>query len=302
MKDSYSREINYLIISLSDKCNLRCVYCKSEDDKCEEDLDDILSLDDFKFLIKSFAEFGINKVKFVGGEPLLYPYLKELIYFAKYECKIDEVSIATNGHHFCENAIELKKNGLDSIDLGIDSLKSYKYNAVTRGGNLNEALNTLNTCERLKIKVKVNCVLIEEFNTDELHDFIRLAKYNEVDVRFMELVPWGISKELYKYNYVNTKLLMESIDEVDSMNYEEESSVKYYKINNLKGRVGIISPSSPTFCNDCNKIMITHDGFIRLCYFADEEISLRDFIHKPIMFKEVIKNILMEKPRAHELV
>ena len=84
MKDSYSREINYLIISLSDKCNLRCVYCKSEDDKCEEDLDDILSLDDFKFLIKSFAEFGINKVKFVGGEPLLYPYLKELIYFAKY--------------------------------------------------------------------------------------------------------------------------------------------------------------------------------------------------------------------------
>ena len=302
MKDSYSREINYLKISLTDKCNLRCVYCKEEDEPIDiEGVDDTLSVDDFKFLIKNFAQIGVNKVKFIGGEPLLYPYLKELIYFAKYECHIKDVSITTNGQNFCENARELKASGLDRVNINIDSLKEYKYNAITRGGSLNQVLNTLNTCLRLKLPVKINCLLIDEFNIDEVYDFITLAKYNNVDVRFIELSPYEKRKELYHSSYVNVKSLVESLEEVDSNDYEEESSAKYYNIKNLKGRVGIISPSSPSFCNNCNKLMLTHDGFIRLCIFDDEEICLRDFINKPIMFREAMKEILKEKPQKHTL-
>lgn len=297
MKDSYSREINYLRISLTDKCDLKCVYCREEDDRVEEEyFNDILSFDDYKFIISSFKELGINKIKFVGGEPLLYPYLKDLIYFAKHECNIEDISITTNGQHFSEKALDLKKSGLDRVNLSIDSLKEYKYNGVTRGGSLTEVLNALNTCIRLKLPVKINCVLIDEFNTDEIYDFIRLAKYNNVDVRFIELTTLCRNKKLYDSSYVNVKELIENLEDINISGFEKESNVKYYKIENLKGRVGIISPKSSCFCEVCNKLMITHDGFIRLCLYAEEEIDLRNFLHKPIMFKEVIKEILKEKP------
>lgn len=303
MKDNYLRDINYLRISLTDKCNLRCVYCKEEDDNIEEEyINNVLSLDDYKFIIRSFKDLGINKIKFVGGEPLLYPYLKDLIYFAKQECKIEDISITTNGQHFSEKALELKNSGLDRVNISIDSLKEYKYNAVTRGGSLTEAINTLNTCIRLKLPVKINCTLIDEFNTDEVYDFIRLTKYNSVDVRFIELKPHGNSKRLYNLSYVNAENLMSNLEDINILGYEEESNAKYYKIDNLKGRIGTISPASDCFCENCNKVMITHDGFIRLCVNADEEIDLREFLHKPIMFKETIKEIIKEKPRNYTVV
>lgn len=301
MKDSYSREINYLRISLTDKCNLRCVYCREEDEQIEEHVNDILSFEDYKFLISNFKELGVNKIKFVGGEPLLYPYLKDLIYFAKHECNIEDISITTNGQHFSEKALDLKRCGLDRVNLSIDSLKEFKYNAVTRGGSLTEALNALNTCIRLKLPVKINCVIIDEFNTDEVYDFIRLAKYNDVDVRFIELTPWGNSKKLYDVSYVNVKNLMENLDDINILGLERESNTIYYKIENLKGRIGVISPMDEHFCDKCNKVMITHDGFIRLCFYAEEEIDIREFLYKPIMFKEVIKEILKEKARNHTL-
>ena len=296
MKDSYSREIDYLRISLTNKCNLDCVYCSEDNKSVEESVNNILSFNDYKFIIKSFSELGIKKIKFIGGEPLLYPYLKDLIYFAKYECNIEDVSITTNGQHFTEKALELKNSGLDRVNISIDSLKEYKYTAVTQGGSLTEALNALNTCIRLKLPVKIDCVLINEFNTDEVHDFIRVAKYNYVDVRFLELTPVGKSKKLYDVSYVNASELMENLLKyIDILGYEEEYNVKYYKIEGSQGRVGTISPISDSFCESCNKIMITHDGFIRLCIYADEEIDLRQFLHKPIMFKEVIKEIIKEK-------
>ena len=296
MKDNYLRDINYLRISLTDKCNLRCVYCKEEDDNIEEEyINNILSFDDYKFIIKSFKELGVNKIKFVGGEPLLYPYLNDLIYFAKQECNIEEISITTNGQHFSERALELKNSGLDRVNISIDSLKEYKYNAVTRGGSLTEVINTLNTCIRLKLPVKINCTLIDEFNTDEVYDFIRLTKYNNVDVRFVELTPYGNSERLYNLSYVNAEELMENLEDINILGYEEEYNSRYYKIENLKGRIGTISAIKDGFCKNCNNIMITHDGFIRLCVYADEEMDLREFLHKPIMFKEVIKEIIKEK-------
>ena len=303
MKDSYLKEVNYLRISLTDKCNLRCVYCKDEDEIAkEESVNNILSFEDYKFIIKNFKELGVNKIKFVGGEPTLYPYLKELIHFAKYECNIEDISITTNGQHFSEKALELKNSGLDRVNLSIDSLKEYKYNAVTRGGSLTEVLSALNTCIRLKLPVKINCVLIDEFNTDEIYDFIRLAKYHNVDVRFVELTPWHGNKRLYDLSYVNVKKLIENLDGINILGFEEESNARYYKIENLKGRVGIIAPISDCFCNKCNKMMITHEGCIKLCIYSDEEIYLRKFLHKPIIFKEIIKELLKEKPSNHTLI
>ena len=301
MKDSYLSDINYLIISLTDKCNLRCVYCKEEDDNIEEEyISNILSLDDYKFIIRSFKELGINKIEFIGGEPLLYPYLNELIYFAKQECNIEDISITTNGQHFSEKALELKNSGLDRVNISIDSLKEYKYNAVTRGGNLTEAINTLNTCLRLKLPVEINCTLIDEFNT--VYDFIRLIKYNNVDVRFIELKPYGNSKRLYNLSYVNAQELMDNLEDINILSYEEEFNIKYYNIEDSQGRIGITSTKNDCFCENCNEIIITHNGSVKSCIYTEEEIDLKEFLHKPIMFKETIKEIVKEKLSDYTLV
>ncbi len=301
MKDRYLREIDYLRISITNKCNLRCVYCRDEDESIECE-NDILSIEDYKFIIRNFSQLGVKKVKFVGGEPLLYDKISELIYFAKYECNMEDVSITTNGQNFSQMALELKKSGLDRVNLSIDSLKEYKYSAVTRGGSLTEILNAFNICTRLKLPVKINCVLIDEFNTDEVYDFINLAKHNEVDVRFIELTPSIESKKLYKASYVDATKLIESLDDIDILSTYNEGNTKYYDLSSLRGRVGIVSPISDSFCERCNKLMITHDGFARLCIHADEEIDLKEFLQKPIMFKEVIKELLKEKPSNHKLI
>ncbi|WP_297136571.1 GTP 3',8-cyclase MoaA [Terrisporobacter sp.] len=300
MKDSCLSDINYIRISLTDKCNLRCVYCMDEDEKFEEEyINDILSFDDYKFIIKNFAELGIKKIKFDGGEPLLYGRLSELIYYAKHICNIEDVSITTNGHNFCERALELKESGIDSVNISIDSLKEYRYRGVTRGGNLNEVLNTFNTCLRLKIPVKINCTLIESFNDDEVFDFIQLAKNFPVDVRFVELRPSGYAKELYRTSYINTKSLIESIDGIEPIESDFNSIAKYYTMRNLKGRIGVISSISNSFFKNSNRIRITHDGYVRLCLHGEEDIDIKQFLHKPIMFKEIIKEILLERPRTY---
>ncbi len=301
MKDRYLREIDYLRISITNKCNLRCVYCRDEDESIECE-NDILNIEDYKFIIRNFSQLGVKKVKFVGGESLLYDKISELIYFAKYECNMEDVSITTNGQNFSQMALELKKSGLDRVNLSIDSLKEYKYSAVTRGGSLTEILNAFNICTRLKLPVKINCVLIDEFNTDEVYDFINLAKHNELDVRFIELTPSIESKKLYKASYVDATKLIESLDDIDILSTYNEGNTKYYDLSSLRGRVGIVSPISDSFCERCNKLMITHDGFARLCIHADEEIDLKEFLQKPIMFKEVIKELLKEKPSNHKLI
>lgn len=302
MKDSYSREINYLRISLTDKCNLRCVYCIEEDTMFEDDyINNILSFEDYKFIIKNAREIGITKIKFTGGEPLLYPRISELIHYAKYECNIEEISITTNGQNFCEKALELKQSGLDRVNISIDSLREYRYNAITRGGSLNYVLNTLNTCLRLKMEVKVNVILIKDFNDDEIYDFMQLAKNFNIDVRFIELTPIGVEKRLYDISYINVKETVESMGTIESIEYDYNSPARNYIFKNCKGRIGIIAPISCCFCNDCNKIKLTCDGNIQTCIVGNEETDIKEYLHKPIMFKETMKDIIKNKTRFNDL-
>ena len=194
MLDGYERNIDYARISLTDKCNLRCVYCMPEDKVYENNLiNDTLSFNDYKFIINGLSQVGIKKIKFTGGEPLLYPHLIELIKYAHYECNIDDISITTNGIGLNEIAYELKRSGLKSVNISLDSLKSYKYKSITRGGNLTDVLKSINRCLELGIKVKINCVVIKRFNDDEVYDFIEMANYYPIDVRFIELMPIGIA-------------------------------------------------------------------------------------------------------------
>ena len=303
MLDGYERNIDYARISLTDKCNLRCVYCMPEDKVYENNLiNDTLSFNDYKFIINGLSQVGIKKIKFTGGEPLLYPHLIELIKYAHYECNIDDVSITTNGIGLNEIAYELKRSGLKSVNISLDSLKSYKYKSITRGGNLTDVLKSINRCLELGIKVKINCVVIKRFNDDEVYDFIEMANYYPIDVRFIELMPLGEGEYFYENGYFNISNFINDIDELYKIEDEKGSTARLYQAKYAKGRIGIITPISCQFCNTCNRIRITSDGKIKLCLHSNEETDIRYYLNKPMIFKEVLKEIILKKPDKHNLL
>ncbi len=303
MLDGYERNIDYARISLTDKCNLRCVYCMPEDKVYENNLiNDTLSFNDYKFIINGLSQVGIKKIKFTGGEPLLYPHLIELIKYAHYECNIDDISITTNGIGLNEIAYELKRSGLKSVNISLDSLKSYKYKSITRGGNLTDVLKSINRCLELGIKVKINCVVIKRFNDDEVYDFIEMANYYPIDVRFIELMPLGEGEYFYENGYFNISNFINDIDELYKIEDEKGSTARLYQAKYAKGRIGIITPISCQFCNTCNRIRITSDGKIKLCLHSNEETDIRYYPNKPMIFKEVLKEIILKKPDKHNLL
>lgn len=303
MLDGYERNIDYARISLTDKCNLRCVYCMPEDKVYENNLiNDTLSFNDYKFIINGLSQVGIKKIKFTGGEPLLYPHLIELIKYAHYECNIDDISITTNGIGLNEIAYELKRSGLKSVNISLDSLKSYKYKSITRGGNLTDVLKSINRCLELGIKVKINCVVIKRFNDDEVYDFIEMANYYPIDVRFIELMPLGEGEYFYENGYFNISNFINDIDKLYKIEDEKGSTARLYQAKYAKGRIGIITPISCQFCNTCNRIRITSDGKIKLCLHSNEETDIRYYLNKPMIFKEVLKEIILKKPDKHNLL
>lgn len=303
MLDGYERNIDYARISLTDKCNLRCVYCMPEDKVYENNLiNNTLSFNDYKFIINGLSQVGIKKIKFTGGEPLLYPHLIELIKYAHYECNIDDISITTNGIGLNEIAYELKRSGLKSVNISLDSLKSYKYKSITRGGNLTDVLKSINRCLELGIKVKINCVVIKRFNDDEVYDFIEMANYYPIDVRFIELMPLGEGEYFYENGYFNISNFINDIDELYKIEDEKGSTARLYQAKYAKGRIGIITPISCQFCNTCNRIRITSDGKIKLCLHSNEETDIRYYLNKPMIFKEVLKEIILKKPDKHNLL
>ena len=303
MLDGYERNIDYARISLTDKCNLRCVYCMPEDKVYENNLiNDTLSFNDYKFIINGLSQVGIKKIKFTGGEPLLYPHLIELIKYAHYECNIDDISITTNGIGLNEIAYELKRSGLKSVNISLDSLKSYKYKSITRGGNLTDVLKSINRCLELGIKVNINCDVIKRLKDDEVYDFIEMANYYPIDVRFIELMPLGEGEYFYENGYFNISNFINDIDELYKIEDEKGSTARLYQAKYAKGRIGIITPISCQFCNTCNRIRITSDGKIKLCLHSNEETDIRYYLNKPMIFKEVLKEIILKKPDKHNLL
>ena len=303
MKDKYGRDINYLRISLTDKCNLKCIYCMPSDVKYEDEyINKNLSTDDYKFIIKSMANIGITKLRFTGGEPTLHPGLNELIWYAKNECNIDDIAITTNGVNLSKMIHTLKSSGLKKVNISLDSLKEYKYKSITRGGNLKEVIDGINMCIKEGIKVKINCVAIKGFNDGEIYDFMELIRYNPIDVRFIELMPIGEGQKVYKNGYINVYEMIESIEGLYQVPSEDNSPAKYYKYDGAKGRIGVITPLSCSFCKDCNRIRVTSNGKIKLCLHSKEEIDIKKYLNRPLIFREALKDMILDKPEKHNLI
>lgn len=299
MKDGFNRDIDYLKISLNNICDLKCAYCMPYDreNKISQITNKFLSTEDYKFIIKSMSKFGINKIEFTGGEPLLNLDLVELIYYAKNNCNIEEVILSTNGIKFSEQALNLKNAGLDKVNIGINSLKEYKYNSLTRGGSLNYVLKAFNTALKLNIDTTVETLIINDFNYDELYDFLKLTINFDITLRFFELMYVGELTKLFNEGYLNIVDIMENMDGIQKIPSNDNICRYYYKLNDSKGKIGVISRFSNSNCWNCNKIILSYDGKLRLCTYEDKEYDILKYINKPLTFSEVMKDIIINKPK-----
>ena len=314
MRDQFNREINYLRLSVTDRCNLRCLYCIPEFSKDFIDESKLLTMEEYFRLVRILAGLGIKKVRITGGEPLVRKGIPELIRKIGTLESIEEIAMTTNGILLGDYVEELSKNGLSSLNISLDTLDEKKYETVTRGGNLKKVIDSIEKAVSLNIKVKINSVIIDDFNKEEIDRLVDFAIDKNIDLRFIELMPIGCGRSL---KGVSNGEVLEIIKNKKTVNDDEKENLnsaagnletisggpaKYYRIVGTNSRVGFISPLSSCFCETCNRIRITSEGKLKQCLYYDSKLNLVKMLREEISDKklmEEIKNEIYFKNKQH---
>jgi len=302
MRDKQGRNINYLRVSVTDRCNLRCIYCMPEEGIKSLGHEDIMRFEDILKIVKIAASLGINKIRYTGGEPLVMKDIDKLIYETSRLPGIDDIAITTNGILLSDMAEDLKKAGLKRVNISLDTLNKDKFRSITRIGNLDKVLESIDKCLSLGLKpVKINTVLMKGVNDNEVKDFLNLAKEMPVEIRFIELMPIGESIKLYEESKVDFTDILNQYPELIPIETEKNSTAQMYKLQGSKGKIGFISPISCKFCSDCNKIRLTSTGKIKPCLHSNDEIDLREYLNDDEILIKKMKSTIFNKPLEHHL-
>jgi molybdenum cofactor biosynthesis protein A len=302
LQDTFGRKHDYLRISITEHCNLRCTYCMPAEGIPLTPKPNLMTADEVIQTAKIFVELGVTKIRLTGGEPLVRKDAKEIILrLGKLNINL---TITTNGI-LVPNFIEtFKEAGIKTINISIDSLDKEKFNKITRRNYFNLVLKNIDLLIEEGFRVKLNIVLIKGFNDNEILDFINLTKHKNIQVRFIEFMPfsgnqWDKSK-LVSYAEVMENIQNHySIPEIESLVDSANDTAKNFKITNFKGSFAIISSVTNPFCSTCNRIRLTADGKLKNCLFSNTETSLLDelragksilpLIHQNLMAKNAVR-------------
>lgn len=309
MFDSYNRNINYLRISVTDRCNLRCRYCMPETGIEKTEHSNIVKFEDITRLVKVATTVGIRKIRLTGGEPLVRRHITRLVRCINDIPEIDDIAITTNGMLFTEMADKLKAAGLTRANFSLDTLNENKFKYITRHGELYRVKNSIFKALELGLNpVKINMVVIKGFNDDELLDFADMAFSYPVHIRFIEFMPIGdlLSWKKDRVLTVNQirsaiarKYLLKPTDTVKG-----NGPARYFNLQGGKGSIGFISPLSNHFCSECNRIRMTSEGRLRGCLYDKREIDLKAAIDKGAdneELKQLFIKAIGSKPAEHHM-
>ena len=307
--DTYNRKIDYIRISVTDRCNLRCIYCMPSEGVREIIHSEILTYEEIIRILSVAIRLGIKKVRITGGEPLVRKGLPSLIKSISSLDEIEEISLTTNGVLLKRFAKELKEAGLNRINISLDSLNPEKYERITKGNHLSEVWEGIKISEELGFSpVKINMVPIRGFNDDEIKEFASLTFEKPYHIRFIEFMPTGAKDIWSKEKYISTKELKEIISklgELKPINNEWGSGpAKNFKLPDAKGVIGFISAISDHFCAGCNRLRLTSDGKLRPCLFSDSEIDLKKALREGCDDNELQRLLLLAlqiKPERHNI-
>ena len=303
MKDRWSREINYMRISVTDQCNLRCCYCMPEEGIPSIDKSELLTFDEIETIVKAGVSIGINAIKITGGEPLLRDDITKLIKNIKNIDGIKQVTLTTNGVLLERYADELKEAGIDSININVPTLTKEKYASITRRDQFIQMIQGIRKARDIGIRLKLNCVSRKTITDEELYGFAMIAKHYPIDIRFIEMMPLGFGKLFDTYS--NDKILerLKAIfqDKVHLSTLSGNGPAVYYEFDDLVGKIGFVSAVSHKFCSDCNRIRLSAEGELKLCLNYDEGVSLRDVLRNGNQdsLLSVMEQAIYEKPQVH---
>ncbi|MBC3889033.1 GTP 3',8-cyclase MoaA [Acetobacterium paludosum] len=302
MIDRYGRKIEYLRISVTQNCNLKCIYCNPDGDHCKENQEQNLSPKEIEKITRAMAKAGIKKVRLTGGEPLVRHDIYEIISRISRIKGIEDIAMTTNGINLLKMARDLKTAGLQRINISLDSLNKDKFKQITGGGELEKTLEGIDLALELGMTpVKINTVLIKGVNDNEIDEIIELARNRPIEVRFIELMPMGCFGE----NNADKIIRNDEVIKVrPALKYLEKNDKSvpavYYGMEGFAGKIGFISPMTHQFCSDCNRIRLTSDGKIRLCLGNNEEVDIREALQlKAKNMGVIMKQIIFNKPMGH---
>lgn len=303
LKDKFGRAINYLRLAVVDRCNLRCTYCMPENGLSWIKQQELMTDEEMIRICSVFTELGINKIRITGGEPFVRKNCISLIEHLSQLQGLDDISITTNGLLTQQYIPQLKASGIKSVNLSLDTLDPERFFSITRRRSFDKVMKTLDSLLKHKITVKINTVVMEDQNIEDIIPLVLLTKKLPVDVRFIEEMPFNGTdaavslKWNYKQIYEHIKAYFPDIIKTE----DPKSSTSYnYKIPGFAGSIGIIAAYTRSFCGDCNRIRITPTGELRTCLYEEKGINLKEALRSGKTdqeLKEIIINSIQHKPK-----
>ena len=298
MNDLHGRAITYLRLSVTDLCDLRCIYCMPEGGVQKHAHGEMCSLEELRDMTAAAIQLGVRKVRVTGGEPLVRRGIVELCRMLRDIPGLEELCLTTNGVLLPALAKPLREAGVDRLNISLDTLRADRYRAITRVGNLADVLRGLEAAEAAGFQnTKINCVLMGGVNDDEIPCFVRLTQERPLQVRFIELMPMGICAGWGKCRFLPAKAVLERVPELEPAGASGVSLL--YRLPGARGTVGLIEPMSHAFCSQCSRIRITADGRLKPCLHSAAEISLRGLSGEALL--EALRAGIAAKPERHEL-
>ena len=302
MIDQFGRRIEYLRLSVTENCNMKCIYCNPDGMLCAPVDTHQMSVEEIVKTVRAMVRVGIRKVRITGGEPTVRPDLIEIVQRIAALPGIEDLSMTTNGLRLSAMADDLKKAGLHRLNISLDALDPKKFEEITGGGKLETVLAGIDHALAIGLQpIKINTVLIRGINDDEIDGLIHLAKDRPIDIRFIELMPIGQYGESNRDRILTSDEVLAKHPQLKPLLRDEAGApATYYQIEGFRGRIGFISPISHEFCDDCNRIRVTADGKIRPCLGHNGEVDIKPFFAlNEDAFDAAIADHIFRKPRGH---
>jgi cyclic pyranopterin phosphate synthase len=308
MEDGFGRRIEYLRISVTDKCNLRCVYCMPVEGLPWLRRDELLSYEEIAEVVRAMASMGLRKVRITGGEPTVRRDLGALVRKLRAIAGIEDIALSTNAVLLADQADELRAAGVDRLNVSLDSLRPERIDAISRRpGSAEAILRGLEAAERAGFApIKLNCVVMRGRNDDEVEDFAAITRERPWHVRFIEVMPTGDNLGVSRDEYVSADEILDRVRRIGALEPVAgpagNGPARYFAFPGAPGTVGVITPMSHNYCGSCNRMRLTADGQLRPCLFGSIQTNLRDPLRRGEPIGPLIRQTLRIKPERHWLV
>lgn len=311
LTDRFGRSVNYLRLSVTDRCDFRCTYCMAEDMQFLP-RKDILSLEELYLVAKTFTQLGTKKIRITGGEPLIRSNILELITKIGALDQLHELCLTTNGSHLAKYAEQLKLAGVKALNISLDSLSADRFAKLTRVGKLESVLAGIDAALEQKFqRIKINSVVLKNYNLDEVCDLIEFVLVRKMDISFIEEMPLGeIQSHSRELEFISSEELRARIQDrfkLQPMDANTLGPSRYWRTEGYQSRIGFISPHSHNFCASCNRVRVTASGRLLLCLGNEHSVDLRDVIRRDktsVDISQALKQSIIRamniKPEKHE--